>query len=145
MSEVHSGDEYVLGVNDGEIARLGLQHRAWRADALAAWEAAGICSGQSVLDLGCGPGYAALDLAEAVGSQGLVVAIDRSDRFLRHLQSMRRAQERCNIRTEFVDLDSADFPRLRVHRIWCRWVLSFVRNPREVLKKATTMLYPDGA
>ena len=33
-----SGTDYVLGTHDEEIARLGLQHRAWRSRALAAWQ-----------------------------------------------------------------------------------------------------------
>jgi ubiquinone/menaquinone biosynthesis C-methylase UbiE len=74
--------EYVLGTGDEELARLGLQHRAWRLRALAAWRAAEIGPGQTVLDVGCGPGYASLDLAEMVGPCGRVVALDKSERFL---------------------------------------------------------------
>src|SRR5439155_774220 len=63
-------------------ARLGLQHRVWRPRATDAWRRAGFTVGHTLIDLGCGPGYAALDLAEIVGATGRVVAIDRSRRFL---------------------------------------------------------------
>ena len=80
---------YVLGTHDEEIERLGLQHRVWRARMLEAWSEAGITEGSRVLDVGCGPGYATLDLAEIVGPTGTVVALERSERFL----SFARAEE----------------------------------------------------
>ena len=50
-----SQTDYVLGTHDEEIARLGVQHAAWRADALAAWRTAEIGPRQmsaAVLDMG---------------------------------------------------------------------------------------------
>jgi SAM-dependent methyltransferase len=70
--------EYVLGTHDDEVSRLALQHRVWRPRALDAWRRAGFMVGQTLLDLGCGPGHAAADLAEIVGPSGRVVAIDQS-------------------------------------------------------------------
>ena len=77
--------DYVLGTDDPEIARLGLQHAVWRERALAGWRRAGVKRGRTVVDLGCGPGYATLDLAEIVGPTGKVIAVDRSHRFLEAL------------------------------------------------------------
>ena len=131
---------YVLGTHDEEIARLGLQHRAWRPYVLAAWQAAGIRAGHTVLDVGCGPGYASLDLAETVGPEGRVVAIDKSPRFLNVLASRGAA----NIETIEADLEAREFPDVRADRAWCRWVLCFVRNPREVLAMMAGALAPGG-
>src|SRR6266513_624084 len=50
--------DYVLGTHDDEVARLGLQHRVWRPRALDAWRRAQFTRGQTILDIGCGPGYA---------------------------------------------------------------------------------------
>jgi len=54
-------DEYVLGTHDAEIERLELQHQVWPAAAIEAWRRAGISAGQTLVDLGCGPGFAAAD------------------------------------------------------------------------------------
>ena len=70
--------DYVLGTHDKELARLGLQHRVWRPVVLDCWQRAGITVGKRVLDIGSGPGYAAVDLAKIVGQTGEVVAIERS-------------------------------------------------------------------
>src|SRR5205085_5527349 len=67
-----SEKDYVLGTHDEELIRLGLQHRVWRPIVLDCWQRAGITIGKRVLDLGAGPGYAALDLAEIVGFSGEV-------------------------------------------------------------------------
>jgi SAM-dependent methyltransferase len=136
--------EYVLGTHDAEVERLGLQHRAWRPRALAAWASAGIALGQTVLDVGCGPGYASLDLAELVGPQGRVVAIDKSERFLAALEAMRRERGLKNIEGFKADFDGGDFPGVTADRAWCRWVLCFMQRPRELLTRLAAALQPQG-
>jgi ubiquinone/menaquinone biosynthesis C-methylase UbiE len=77
-----TGDrDYVLGTHDQEIARLGLQHRARREDAIEAWRIAGFGQGHTVLDAGCGPGYASMELAEVVGPAGRVIAVPSGRHF----------------------------------------------------------------
>ncbi len=41
------------------------------------WQLAGITEGACVLDLGCGPGLVALEIAQVVGDNGHVVGVDR--------------------------------------------------------------------
>src|SRR5207248_5571728 len=84
--------DYVLGTHDEELARLGLQHRVWRPVVLDCWKKAGITVGSRVLDVGAGPGYAAVDLAEIVGSTGEVVALERSSKFVRATEEACRAR-----------------------------------------------------
>lgn len=136
--------DYVLGTHDEEIDRLGLQHRAWRQCALDGWQSAGIGTGQTVLDVGCGPGYASLDLAELVGPSGRVMAIDKSERFLRALEAKCRERRVENIATHLADLDTGEFPNVVADRAWCRWVFAFVKNPRAVLEWLVSALQPDG-
>src|SRR5689334_13241180 len=76
----------VCGTRDEEIARPGLQHSVWGPYATAAWRRAGFRRGQTLVDLGCGPGWATMDLADLVGPSGRVHAIDRSRRFLDALE-----------------------------------------------------------
>src|SRR5258706_12182820 len=97
--------DYVLGTHDEEIARLGVQHGVWRALVLAAWRRAGFAAGQTIVDLGCGPGWAALDLADVVGPAGRVIAVDRSRRFLDALPAAARARRGSPISIEGRDLD----------------------------------------
>ena len=82
---------YVLGTHSAERERLGRQHHIWRADSQAAWQRAGFQAGDRLLDLGCGPGFASLDLAELVGANGRVLAIDQSHDYISHLQQQAEA------------------------------------------------------
>jgi SAM-dependent methyltransferase len=131
---------YVLGTHDEEVARLGLQHRVWRPRALDAWRRAGFNVDQTVLDLGCGPGFATQDLAEIVGPSGSVVGIDRSRRFL-DVVAARRLD---NVITHELDLDESDLPRMDADRVWVRWVFAFVKRPRDLLVKVRDVMKRGG-
>src|SRR3972149_5381149 len=99
--------DYVLGTHDKEIQRLGLQHRVWRPRALDAWRRAGFTVGQTLLDIGCGPGHASVDLAEIGRPPGGVGAIDRARRFPAPLEPPRLQRGLDNITTLELDLDAA--------------------------------------
>lgn len=139
--------DYVLGTHDEEIERLGLQHRVWRPRTTDAWQRAGFTVGQTLLDIGCGPGYATLDLADIVGPAGRVVAIDRSRRFLHHLESELARRGIGHVESVELDLDDT---RLSEHLpqgadgAWGRWVFAFVQDPRALLARVAAALKPGG-
>jgi SAM-dependent methyltransferase len=136
--------DYVLGTHDAEIERLGLQHRVWLPRASAAWRRAGFTAGQTLIDVGCGPGYAALDLAGIVGPAGRVVAIDRSRRFLGALEAAARAHGVGNVEVYEQDLDERALPVTGADGAWSRWVYAFVREPRRLLERVAAALRPGG-
>src|SRR5438045_5325183 len=136
--------DYVLGTHDEEIERLGLQHRVWRPRALEAWRNAGFTTGQTIADIGCGPGYASIDLAEIAGPNGRVVAIDRSRRFLDALESSAAQRGLHNIDVFEADLDEDALPELKVDGVWVRWVFAFMKHPQELLAKVIRLLKPGG-
>src|ERR1700757_3215692 len=102
--------DYVLGTHEEELARLGLQHRAWRPVALDCWQRAGISVGKRVLDIGAGPGYAAIDLAEIVGATGEVVALERSQNFIRAMETNCRERSLTNVKIYELDLMQNELP-----------------------------------
>src|SRR6202051_3418624 len=121
--------DYVLGTHEQELARLGLQHRAWRPVALDCWQRAGITLGKRVLDVGAGPGYVAIDLANIVGPTGEVVALERSRNFVDAFREMVRSRSLANVQIHELDLMTDDLPAVDYDFAWCRWVVSFVDNP----------------
>jgi hypothetical protein len=54
MSEQNT---YILGTDQEELTRLKIQHMVWLSEAKRGWDLAGFKIGQTILDLGCGPGY----------------------------------------------------------------------------------------
>lgn len=136
--------DYVLGTDDAEIERLALQHRVWRPRALDAWRRAGFSMGQTLLDVGCGPGHASLDLADVVGPTGRVVALERSRRFLDHLGGVCGQRGVETIEPLEVDLDET-FPQdMNADGAWCRWVFSFLKSPQAALARIAPAIRPGG-
>ena len=137
--------EYVLGTNRDELVRLGLQHQLWAAPAADAWERAGFGPGKKLLDVGCGPGYATLDLAARVGTQGRVLAIDISKRFISHLQSQIRARGLTRITAALGHVERLTLPKAAFDGAYARWVLCFVENPDAVVSGVARALKKGGA
>ena len=127
--------DYVLGTHDEELARLGLQHRVWRPVVLDCWQRAGVTVGKRVLDVGAGPGYATVDLAEIVGPTGEVVALERSRNFIDAMEATCRARSLTNVKIHEIDLMTDDLPTGDYDFAWCRWVLSFVVDHALLIRK----------
>jgi len=135
---------YVLGTHDEEIARLGLQHRVWRPTVLDCWQTAGIGHGNKVVDVGAGPGFATLDLAEIVGPQGEVLAAERSDRFLETATKSCAGRGLTNVRFRNMDLMNDSLGVTAFDAAWCRWVACFVSSPATLMQRIADALRPGG-
>ena len=140
----HEEREYVLGTNDEELMRLGFQHRVWGAQAFALWERAGFAPSQTIVDVGCGPGFATLDLARLVGPKGYVIAVDHSARFLEHLKGQLAAQGIQNVETRLQSVEELDLPNGSVDCAYARWVLCFLDDPQSVVAAVAKALRPGG-
>ncbi|HEY4281684.1 MAG TPA: methyltransferase domain-containing protein [Chthoniobacterales bacterium] len=136
--------DYVLGTHEEEVERLGLQHRVWRPHVLRCWGKAGITVGKRILDIGAGPGYATLDLAEIVGSAGEVVAVERSHNFIHALRERMTRNGLTNVKAHEIDLMVDSLPAGRYDFSWCRWVAAFVSDPGMLIQKLSEVL-PAGA
>lgn len=135
--------DYVLGTNDGEVVRLGLQHRAWREVMLGAWRRAGLREGASAIDVGAGPGWATWDLAEAVGPTGEVVAVERAERFTAALRAERDRRQLEQVRILEGDLMTIS-PPPPCDFAWCRWVASFAQSVPGLVNWIHSALKPGG-
>ncbi|MFW9807605.1 MAG: class I SAM-dependent methyltransferase [Candidatus Thorarchaeota archaeon] len=76
-----------------------------------------VAEGDSVADLGCGPGYFTLALAECVGSLGKVYAVDSNEKAIRALEKKVNKHKYSNIEAHassaselsFIEDESIDF------------------------------------
>lgn len=143
-----AADEYVLGTDGDEAFRLGLQHRMWSAAAHTLWERAKIQPGSVVLDLGCGPGHATVDLAQIVGSTGHVTGIDESASFLKQLNEEAMSRRLTNVERVLGDVQDLDnvMPGHdgAVDAAYARWVFCFLSQPEAVVKGVRRLLKPGG-
>lgn len=136
--------DYVLGTHDEEVERLGLQHRVWRPTVLDCWQRVGLKAGSRVLDVGAGPGYASLDLAEIVGAAGRVAAIERSARFVSFGRAACAARGLGQVDYHELDLMTDPLPAGAFDAAWCRWVAAFVSSPELLVEKLAAALRPGG-
>ena len=139
-ASINHDRDYVLGTHDEELARLGLQHRVWLPVVLDCWHRAGVTVGKRVLDVGAGPGYATVDLAEIVGSTGEVIALERSQNFIGAMEAACRARSLNNVKIHEIDLMTDDLPAVDYDFAWCRWVVSFVSDPALLIRKLARVM-----
>ena len=133
-----SDGDYVLGTRDDEVARLGVQHKVWRDEMLEGFRLAGFGQGQTILDVGAGPGFASADLADLVGTDGRVIALERSPHFAATL----RARGLSNVELREQDVNEQEFGTAFADGAWTRWVLAFVADPARTVGHIARALKP---
>ena len=100
--------------------------------------------GQTVLDLGCGPGTFSLEMARLVGDRGRVIVVDLQKQMLERVHS--RA-ERAGLLPRFVFHQAA--PEMiglneKVDFVLAFWMMHEVRNQRGVLEEVENLIKPGG-
>ncbi len=140
-----SDGDYLLGTNSRERVRLGFQHRVWSEQACALWRRAGFSLGQTIADVGCGPGYASLDLAELVGSDGRIIAMDASERYTEHLRGQAAVRGLPHVEVRRCDVQRLDLDASTIHGAFARWVLCYLEDPESVVERVSLALKPGGA
>lgn len=134
---------YILGTEQAELHRLGLQHQIWASEAQQGWQNAGFTAGQTILDLGCGPGFCTKEMAYIVGNTGKVIGIDRSKAYIDFLNQTGKLH---NLPMQGIaaDFDDMQLEPNSLDGVYSRWALAWVANPNEVLAKVYKALKPGG-
>jgi SAM-dependent methyltransferase len=134
----------VLGTHGEELERLRFQHELWRPLAEAAWDRAGLTAGERVLDLGAGPGFAALDLARRVGPTGQVLALEHSPAYVVAGQRLAVEAGLTHLELRQHDLLRDPLPREGFDLAWMRWVAMFLADLEPLLTQLPLALRPGG-
>lgn len=98
--------------------------------------------GQTVVDLGCGPGTDLGRLADAVGVDGHVIGIDQEPRMLE--EARRRLADRSNVDVCTGDLHRLPLPDRSVDRARADRVLQHVLDPATAIAEVRRILRPGG-
>ena len=106
---------------------------------------AGIAEGMDVLDMACGTGDPALDIARAVGASGQVVALDISPAMLAIASGAARKATLENVTFRLIESETElDEEPESFEAVTCRFGLMFMPNPLAALKAWTRTLKPLG-
>ena len=134
---------YVLGTEKEELHRLGFQHQVWSSEARSAWNIAGFGPDQVILDLGSGPGFCSLELAYMVGSSGRIIAVDKSQEYIDHL-NVKARNEGLNIETICADFHDLALEDDSLDGVYIRWALAWVEDAQTIIEKLSKALRPGG-
>jgi len=100
--------------------------------------------GMAVLDLGCGPGRLTVPLAQRVGEQGEVVAVDIQEAMLDRAREKARAAGLANVRFVRAAAGQGELGRDRFDRAFLVTVLGEIPDRDAALKEIFAALRPDG-
>ncbi|MBV8534074.1 MAG: methyltransferase domain-containing protein [Alphaproteobacteria bacterium] len=115
--------------------------QALRAGLVPGWiDALRLKAGDHVLEIGAGPGFVSFALAERVGPQGLVYALDRSAAALEHLERLKAERGIAHIRTVAADAATWDGAGCRADSALITMVLHHTDDPAGILVNVARLL-----
>jgi ubiquinone/menaquinone biosynthesis C-methylase UbiE len=117
------------------------ERQSRRADLLEEWvNDLEITPGTRVLDVGAGPGYFSLILAERVGPAGIVYAVDRSAEALDYLARLQQERGIRNIQRIVADITSLPAGAIHPQAALITMVLHHADDPRGMVVGAARQL-----
>ena len=100
-------------------------------------------SGDSLLDVGCGPGTITMDLAELV-APGHVVGIDRSNEVIERAREAAEARALSNLSFEVGDVYHLEFEDDSFDVVYAHQVLQHLSDPTRALREMRRVLRDGG-
>jgi trans-aconitate 2-methyltransferase len=131
-----SPPQYLFGDSDAAFERLQLLGRVYHESTRTFLAKAAASEYLRLgLDLGCGPGFTTHLIAETLRCER-VIGLDASEGFIK------LARTNANERVMFLrhDINAVPFPNSPANLIFCRFLLSHLRNPAAVIAKWATQL-----
>jgi SAM-dependent methyltransferase len=135
-------ESYTIDGGEPGKRRLNLLAEVFRPTTLRLLADAGLRSGDRCLDLGCGGGHVARDMARIVGPGGSVTGTDFDPRIVELARG--DAQQAGAGNVEFEVADARVFDGGPFDLVYARFLLSHVDEPEELLAHARQLARPGG-
>ena len=113
-------------------------------DADQALEAAGLEAGQTVLEVGCGPGFFTVPAARIVGEAGSVTALDVSPLAVEHVRQKVEAQGVTNVEVLLANVTQADLASQSFDLIFLFGLARPIGDVEAIFDAAHRLLKPGG-
>lgn len=137
-------ERYLLDVGEADRARMTLLGGIYQPYNSAFMLKHGLQPGMAVADMGCGPGSMTLWLAQTVGADGSVLALDASQQQLALVEQEIAAARLSHVTCAHMDIYAAEQLSQRFDVIFCRFVLTHLKNPQAALRILVNLLKPGG-
>lgn len=135
---------YMLGASTYEIERLTFQAEVWSSMTESLLDRLGVGKGWRCLDVGAGIGSVALPLAERVGPEGAVTAIEASPLYAATLREEAARKNFDNVEVWEGDLRRFPVDKGSFDLVFSRWVFSFLPDVERCLKHLVPSLRKGG-
>jgi len=142
-----AADVYALGADTGETARLRRQSEELLPEAralLARLGELGLRSGQTALDLGCGPRGVLDLLADAVGPGGRVVGLDADPAHVAAARQYASSQGLASVEVLAGDARHTGLPAASFDLVHTRTLLVTIPEPADVVAEMVRLAKPGG-
>jgi ubiquinone/menaquinone biosynthesis C-methylase UbiE len=106
--------------------------------------AIGIQPGDTVADIGCGPGFLTIPAAVAVGPTGQVDAIDIEPSMLEVVRGRASSLQLSNVRTRLATEVTLPLPDAGVDVVICALVLHDLEDPEIMMREIARVVRPTG-
>jgi ubiquinone/menaquinone biosynthesis C-methylase UbiE len=113
-------------------------------DPYKALEAAGLGSGQKVLEVGCGPGFFTLPAAWTVGEAGSVLALDVNPLAVEHVRQKIEAAGMTNAKTMLANAAQTDLPDQSFDLIFLFGLTRLIGDMDKMWIELYRLLKPEG-
>jgi len=134
-------DQYLLNRDQIGRHRLYLQHQVFAESSIRVLKESGLKTGDSLLEVACGPGYMTSVLGSLVGEQGRIDSFDISEDFVE--QARKRLADWPQI--SIMNGDVYTFrSSIQYDFIYCRMILHHLQCPDEAVKKLLRYLKSGG-
>ncbi len=100
--------------------------------------------GQSVLDVGSGPGYVTLEFGRQVGANGRAVGVDINGTFVSRANANAQKEGLSQVSFEQSDFPPLPFPDDSFDRLFCKNVLEYVDDAKTTVREIARVTKPGG-
>jgi SAM-dependent methyltransferase len=139
-----SGEEYMLATGDAAVVRLRLLDEIFGPGTREFLTSVGLRSGWRVADIGCGVGLVASWIAEQVGENGWVSAVDVSSEQLRLAESNAAAAGLKNISFHQTSAYETGLPRDSFDLVCSRFLMCHLQRPVDALREMGSLVKKGG-
>jgi ubiquinone/menaquinone biosynthesis C-methylase UbiE len=129
--------------NAEELARLKLQATVAIEVERDVWKNVGLKPSMNVLDVACGPGFTACELARAVGN-GAVTGVDISEELIFTAQQAKASEKVANVSFRTGNIYELDLPENAFDFVYARFVFQHLEKPQLALENILRVLKPGG-
>lgn len=144
IGKFYMGREIAHVMGPGGILWLERADREQEERPQLVLDALGLKKGQAVADLGCGSGYYAFRMAELVGVEGKVFAIDIEPRMLDFVRQRAQRERVTNIEAVRATTEDPNLAPRSIDLLLMVDVYHELEHPYEVMQKVRAALKPGG-